>query len=223
MKVLRIPSELTYDFILNIHYAKRIPPITYAYGLYDENDLIGIVTYGTPSSATLKQGIAGKKYESIILELNRLVITKKIKNSASYLISNSIKMLPNPTIIVSYADLEMNHNGYVYQAANFIYTGLSAKRTDWKINGMEKLHGQTIADMSRGQENRAEYMRERFGDDFYLKERSRKHRYIFIHANKKDKKEIQSNLKYKVVSYPKGESKLYQIEKSISIQPNLFV
>ena len=223
MKVLRIPSELTYDFILNVHYAKRIPPITYAYGLYDENDLIGIVTYGTPLSHTLRQGIAGKQYEPIVLELNRLVITKKIKNSASYLISNSIKMLPNPTIVVSYADLEMNHNGYVYQATNFIYTGLSASVKDYAVKGKEAKHHRTVYDESRGKENRVQYLKDKYGDDFYLKERSRKHRYIFIHAHKKDKKEIQSNLKYKVVSYPKGESKLYQVEKSISIQPNLFV
>jgi hypothetical protein len=74
---------------------------------------------------------------------------------------------------------------------------------------MEHLHGQTIADMSKGHENRAEFMRAKFGDDFYLEERPRKHRYIYIVGTKGQKKSILSALKYPIETYPKGESKRY--------------
>jgi hypothetical protein len=74
---------------------------------------------------------------------------------------------------------------------------------------MEHLHGQTIADMSKGHENRADFMREKFGDDFYLEDRPRKHRYIYIVASKTKKKLILSALKYPVDVYPKGKSKRY--------------
>ena len=47
----------------------------------------------------------------------------------------------------------MNHIGTVYQATNWIYTGLSAKRTDWVIEGIDK-HGQTIADKYTSKELR---------------------------------------------------------------------
>jgi len=113
--------------------------------------------------------------------------------------------LPKDAIIVSYSDTSVGHVGYVYQATNWVYTGLSAKRTDWKIRGLEHLHGATIADMSRGQKNRAAWMREKFGDDFYLQERPRKHRYVFF-RNKKDR----VLLRYKVEPYPKGDSKKYK-------------
>lgn len=191
------------NYILNIHYAKRWPSISYAYGLFLSGELVGVVTYGTPPSSTLKKGIAGQSFSSDILELNRLVLLNNIKNEASFLISQSLKLLPKNKIIVSFADTEQNHAGYVYQACNFIYCGLSAKRTDWKVKGLEHLHGITIADQFRGVENRSKLMREKYGDDFYLKDRPRKHRYIYIIGDRKYKKDALNALKYKIEPYPK--------------------
>jgi len=189
-------------FILDIHYAKRFPSITYAFGMFENNDLIGIVTYGTPASSTLRRGVAGNDYIDKVIELNRLVLKYNRKNEASRLISKSLKMLPK-SIVVSFADTEQGHVGYVYQACNFMYTGLSAKRTDWKIKGKEHLHGQTIADEFRGIENRAKAIRQKYGDDFYLKERSRKHRYVYIVGSKTFKKKALKSLKYDIMNYPK--------------------
>ena len=211
-EVRQIKSEDTKDWLLNIHYAKRIPSISYAFGLYINNELFGIVTYGTPASSSLRVGVAGKENQKYVLELNRLVFKKEIKNGASILISKSFKYLPKPSIIVSYADMEQGHVGYVYQACNFIYTGLSAKRTDWKIKGMEHLHGQTIADMSRNViGSRVEYMKKTYGSDFYLKERSRKYRYVYILGNKYEKAYLKKQLLYKEEKYPKGDTKKYEI------------
>ncbi len=191
------------EYILGIHYAKRWPSISFAFGLFLDESLCGVVTYGTPPSATLKRGIAGDKYKADILELNRLCLKNNVKNEASILVGRSLKMLPNNKIIVSFADTDQGHVGLVYQATNFIYCGLSAKRTDWKVKGKEHLHGQTIADEFRGVENRAQAMREKYGDDFYLKPRSRKHRYIFINGTRRFKKDVFNSLKYKVEDYPK--------------------
>lgn len=201
--VSRIERKDCENYILNIHYAKRWPSISYAYGLFLGSELVGVVTYGTPPSSTLKKGIAGQSFSSDILELNRLVLLNNIKNEASFLISQSLKLLPKNKIIVSFADTEQNHAGYVYQACNFIYCGLSAKRTDWKVKGLEHLHGITIADQFRGVENRSKLMREKYGDDFYLKDRPRKHRYIYIIGDRKYKKDALNALKYKIEPYPK--------------------
>lgn len=190
-------------YILGIHYAKRWPSISYAFGLFVDNILCGIITYGTPPSSTLRKGIAGDIFKNCVLELNRLCLKYNRKNEASMLIGRSIKLLPKNKIIVSFADTEQNHYGYVYQATNFLYTGLSAKRTDWKVKGKEHLHGQTIADEFRGIKNRAKAMREKYGDAFYLKPRSRKHRYIYIHGNKTFKKVVKLALRYKIEKYPK--------------------
>ena len=192
------------DYILKIHYAKRWPSISYAFGLYFNGELCGVITYGSPPSSTLKKGIAGEENKGDVLELNRLCLLKNKKNEASILIGNSLRMLPSNKIIVSFADTEQGHTGCVYQATNFIYCGLSAKRTDWKIKGKEHLHGQTIADEFRGVKNRAKAMREKYGDDFYLKPRSRKHRYLFIVGSKSYKKKIKKALNYEIMPYPKS-------------------
>lgn len=199
MKEVRIiPRELTKDFILNIHYAHRMPSISYSFGLYENEELIGVCTYGKPPSSQLQNGICGKENAKYVFELNRLVLKYNKPNEASYFVSRTLQMLPYPTIVVSYADTEQGHEGIVYQASNFIYTGLSAKRTDWKVKGMEHKHGFTIADEFRGVPNRSKAMREKYGTDFYLQERSRKHRYIFIVGSKVQKKNLLKQLLYKV-------------------------
>ena len=190
-------------FIIGIHYAHRWPSISYSYGLFDENELIGVVTYGTPPSAPLKRGVAGDENKSNILELNRLCLKYNRKNEASRLIAASLKKLPKGKIIISFADISQGHNGCVYRASNFTYHGLSAKRTDWKVKGKEHLHGQTIADEFRGVKNRAQAMRDKYGDDFYLAPRPRKHRYIFVTGSKAQKKQLTAAIKYKKQAFNK--------------------
>lgn len=193
-------------YILNVHYAKRWPPISYSYGLYKRGELVGVITYGYPASAPLRRGIAGDDYKQDVLELNRLCLKHNRKNEASILVSRSLKLLPRNKIIVSYADTGQDHIGYIYQATNFIYCGLSAKRTDWKIKGKEHLHNQTIVDEFRGHPNRAAAVREKYGDAFCLVDRVRKHRYIYISGSKTYKKLVIKALKYPTKDYPKRES-----------------
>ena len=128
--IQRISYEETKPFILNIHYAKRMPSISYAYGLFESNNLIGIVSYGSPVSPSLCKGVAGEENKKIVIELNRLVLKENKKNQASILIGASLKLLPKPKIIISYADTKQNHLGIVYQATNFMFTGTSKPRTD---------------------------------------------------------------------------------------------
>jgi hypothetical protein len=101
------------DYVLMIHYAKRWCSISYYYGLFRNNELCGIVTYGTPPSAPLKIGIAGDCFKNDILELNRLCLLDNLKNEASILISGSLRLLPKNKIIVSYADTNQDHIGIV--------------------------------------------------------------------------------------------------------------
>lgn len=217
-----IPAKEAEPWLLNRHYAKRLCPISYAFGAYLEGGLVGVVTYGTPASAPLRTGVCGEAWADKVLELNRLCCEND-RNIASQLVGRSLRLLPKPSVVVSYADTAQGHVGYVYQATNFLYTGLSAKRTDWKVKGKEHLHGATIADESRGFENRAQWMREKYGDDFYLEARPRKHRYVYPCGSKAQRKQILGALRYKVESYPKGESKRYEISSAIETQTAFFV
>lgn len=145
--VTPIPFSEAKEWCLYKHYAKRIPPISFAFGLYDKESVLqGICTYGHPLSCTLK-GVFGDEYGDKLLELNRLCVNDGLpKNVLSFFVGQTFKMLPTPTPLVSYADSGMNHHGYIYQATNWIYTGLSAKFEDYVVKGMENLHPSTIGD-----------------------------------------------------------------------------
>ena len=195
--IKRIDRKETEKFILEIHYAKRFPSVSYAYGLHRDNELVGVITYGSPPSPSLCIGIAGEKNKGYVLELNRLVLKYNEKNQASILISSSFKLLPQPKIIVSYADTEQDHIGVVYQATNFMYTGLSDKRTEWRKIGTN-MHSKTVCDTYSLEERKSKT------DEFELVDRPRKHRYIYIIGNKRDKKRLKKEMIYKEVEYPKG-------------------
>ena len=183
-EVKRISYQDTKPFILNIHYAKRMPSISYAFGLFKNNKLVGIISYGSPASPSLCKGIAGEENKSLVIELNRLVLKHNKKNEASMLIGASFKLLPKPKIIVSYADTQQNHLGVVYQATNFMFTGTSKPRTD--MAGKDGKHS-----------------RHHLGDRTKRVFRSAKHRYVYIIGNKKEKKKLLKDLNYKVQQYPK--------------------
>ena len=218
VQVIQIQPKETYQWLLEKHYAKRIPQIMHSFGLYIDGALKGVVTYGIPASPALCMGICGKEYSDKVLELNRLCLMENNKNESSFLVSHSIQLLPKPTIVVSYADTSQGHVGYVYQATNFLYTGLSANRVDWTIKGMEHKHSKTISDGMT-----LESIKEKYGDDFYYTERSRKHRYILFHGSKTDKKIMRKLLKYNIEPYPKGNSQKYDSGGNIQTQQVMFI
>ena len=183
-EIKKINYEDTKPFILNIHYAKRMPSISFAYGLFFNKELVGMVSYGSPVSPSLCKGIAGIENKKLVLELNRLVLKYNKKNEASMLVGKSLNLLPKPKIVVSYADTQQGHQGYVYQASNFLFTGTTKARTD--IAGKDGKHS-----------------RHHLGDKTKRVYRSAKHRYVFIIGNKKDKKQLTKQLKYPILEYPK--------------------
>jgi hypothetical protein len=182
-KIKKVSYEETKPFILNIHYAKRMPSISFAYGLFLQNNLVGMISYGSPASPSLCRGIAGVDNKHLVIELNRLVLKNNIKNEASMLIGSSLKLLPKPKIIVSYADTAQDHLGVVYQATNFLFTGTSKARTD--MAGKDGKHS-----------------RHNLGDKTKRVYRSAKHRYVYLHGNKRDKKKLFNCLNYPVLDYP---------------------
>ena len=188
------------DIVVANHYLHRRAPCSFAFGLFENetNDIAGVIVYGTPSSSTLRAGLCGVEEKNNVIELTRLWIKDGTpKNTESFLIGNTLSRV-NKEIIVSFAEIQQGHLGIVYQATNWIYTGLSAKRSNWTIKGVNK-HCQTIAD-----KHTSAQLRQIYGEDFKLVDRPRKHRYIFFNTkSKKRKKEWLSKLKYEIQPYPK--------------------
>jgi hypothetical protein len=197
----QIPYQLAMDYARLDHYLKRVCPVSFAFGLFTDNSLqpVGVVTYGVSPSSTLMRGICGDTQAQNVYELNRLWVDDNVPaNGESFLIGRSIKKLDRE-IIVSFADTSQNHVGYIYQACNFMYTGLSSKFTDPKVKGLEHQHHATYANRMTMQQ-----VKEKYGEDnVYYVDRPRKHRYIYFNASGKRKKELLNKLKYKILPYPK--------------------
>jgi hypothetical protein len=203
-EVKKIKREDTLEFLLNIHYAKRIPTILYSFGLFINNELKGVITYGNPPGANVCNCICGDKYRNEVLELNRLVLVENKKNYASFLVANSFKLLPKPSLIISYADINFNHHGFIYQATNFIYTGKAKGREKFIDKDGKDIPERTLTrQYKKINMPRSEYLTK---NNIVLTKQLPKHRYVYINANKKDKKQRKKDFKLPIKPYPKGDN-----------------
>ena len=216
-KVQFIHKEESYEWFLNKHYAKRIPNIVHCLGLYNTDKVLeGVISFGLPASRPLVKGSFKGKFEDIFLELNRLCINDNLeKNVLSFFVSQSIKLLEKPKVIVSYADTSQGHNGYIYQATNWIYTGLSDVHKEWRMYG-SNIHSKNVCKQFTLEE------RKNNPNKFYIIDRPRKHRYFFLLGNKKERKEMCKNLAYKIHTYPKGINTRYDASYKPNVQRILF-
>jgi hypothetical protein len=221
--VKSISTNQCKEWLLKKHYLKRMTSFTYSFGLYKNNVLVGIMTFGNAVPLNMKKSLFGEKYMNLVYELNRLCTNDDLdKNANSFFISESFKLLPKPMIIVSYADKSVGHNGYIYQATNFIFTGESHTQLDWKLKGKEHIHSRTLMDEFAFTENRVEKLKEKYGDQLYQIKREPKYRYVYILAHKRLKREIMNNKLLEAKSYPKGDNKRYNADYKPLIQTELF-
>lgn len=187
-------KEISYkqavDFLLPKHYSGRKPTITVAFGLYENDVLQAVCTFGKPASHSLCKGICGDEYASSVYELNRLCRLDTYNKPLSHFVAECLKRLKvNNWIIVSYSDMAMTHHGYIYQACNFIYTGSTKPRTDFYSGGKHSRHAVAVEGMRQF--------------------RSAKHRYVYICGDKRFKRKVLEALNYNIMPYPKGDNKNY--------------
>lgn len=209
-RVYHIDHKTAIEFLLPRHYSGRKPQISKAFGWYDcesrtkdnpeglpdISHLKAVCTFGKPASANLCTGICGEEYSSNVYELNRLCRVDEWDEPLSSFVGACLRSLRGFNwIIVSYADSGMNHNGYIYQATNFIYTGKTKRRTDKYTEGNKH---------SRHYSNEEQ--------NGLRKVRTAKHRYVyFCTMNKRLKKEWKEALRYPVLPYPKELNQNYTL------------
>ena len=202
LSVRPITRQTALPMIVEKHYMHRVPPISRAFGLFADEDMIGVVTYGVSASTTLRKGVCGVDQASNVYELTRLWTEDFAPHNAeSFLIANTVKQL-DKEIIVTFAEINAGHVGTIYQAANFMYCGLSSKFRDPKVKGLEHQHHTTYAYGLNMQQ-----LRDKYGaENVYYADRPRKHRYVLINAKKKRRKDLIKLIKYEVLPYPKKEN-----------------
>jgi len=204
LKIKTIDYKTAMQMIIEKHYLHRKCSCSIAFGLFNNNTLVGVAILGKPASYTLCNGIAGNDESKNVIEFSRLWVCDSMpKNTESWFCSRVIKMTPFE-IIVSFADSEQGHIGYIYQATNWIYCGESKKQKYFRLKNNSINSGGT-------QYRRRERMPkskiideygEEFVEEYYS---SLKYRYIYFNCDKRRKKELLKKLKYKIEPYPKAK------------------
>lgn len=175
-----VDSALARSVVEQNHYLHRKPIVRFAYGLYDNAELVGVVTFGNPSDSTRKSVVGGDHNKYLVIELNRLWVDDKCpRNTESWFVSRALKQLP-PFIVISFADLGHNHEGYIYRALNFKYAG----RTD---DGRGQLYDYVFPDGKKHSRNI------RWGEEGSIKiPRSVKNKYWTTTGNRTERHTLSS-------------------------------
>jgi hypothetical protein len=127
------------------HYSKRMPKSKLVcLGVWEEGMFIGAIIFGASANNNLGGPYNLKQTE--ICELVRVALNFH-KNPVSKILSQAIKKLketqPGLRLLVSFADPEYGHNGSIYQATNWIYTGKTCSADEYIING-RRWHGRSL-------------------------------------------------------------------------------
>lgn len=133
-KVAPIGFDVSSRLVKTFHYAKGHSKQSVAlHGLFmacdDYNALPFGVCWWMPPAAPSVARYASEDFKNVLC-LSRMVITPDApKNAASFLLSASIKMLPEKYhTLITYADEWRGHTGAIYKATNWTYDGLTEKK-----------------------------------------------------------------------------------------------
>lgn len=195
----QVNPQIVHPLMLKYHYLHRIVGCAYAYAMYLNDNLVGMVTYGRVRQS-LAQSISNNAGSNNTLELSRLYIkdevSQTVPNITSQFVSWSLRQLRKlgNWYIISFADSGMHHVGAIYQATNFLYCGTTRKGI-FCYNGPHKKGGQWKAGVHY-----------RF---FII--RSKKYRYIKFVGSKSFRKHVRKELKFDVLPYPKADKIHYSV------------
>jgi len=130
IEVCQVPVKEIRRQIVTGHYSGVMPDATQeAFAAYFEGVVVGAVAYGPGGNSKTFGAVIEGFDSSNARELIRLWVHPEApKNTASFVVSRSLKMLPESVgLVVSFADSGQGHQGYVYQSLNFYYLGMSAE------------------------------------------------------------------------------------------------
>lgn len=192
--------------VVERHYLHRKCPCSCAFALKFEGALVGVIVFGKPASYTLCNGIAGADESKNVIEFNRMWTQDVLPpNAGSWFVSRALKLC-GFDIVVSFADTEQGHTGYIYQATNWLYCGVSKKQKYFRVKQSSRNTGGINY---RRRERMAKHKiislyGEEYVEEYYS---SLKHRYIFFNGDKRRKNELRGKLRYAVQPYPKNTLK----------------
>ncbi len=131
--------------VMNWHYSKTMPAGKLVkFGVWENDKFIGAVIFGRGANGNL-----GKPYgltQTETCELVRVALKSHL-SPVTKIVAICLRELSKTglRLVVSFADTEQRHVGTIYQAGNWVYTGLAGKAggVSIKVNG-KWIHKRTL-------------------------------------------------------------------------------
>ena len=192
------PSDVD-EFCRRWHYTNTGGNMMWNYGLWDGPVLVGVVSYNLPTMPACSAYFGKDKWEWVV-HMGRLVCADNApKNVESRLIGQSLPLLkrdrPVARAVVSYAAAGQGHIGYIYQATNALYCGLT-NASNYYIDQKGRRRSPKIGDSLP--------VSEALNRGWEVHRETGKHRYVYLLGNKTERKESRKLLKFPILPYPKG-------------------
>ena len=164
----------------NWHYSKAVPAGQLVkVGAWENGAFIGCVLFSHGANNHIGMPYGMTQHEAV--ELTRIAMNTHI-TPVTQIMAKAIRMLkqqcPGLKLIVSYADTDQNHLGAIYQAGNWIYTGVSTKNDlgAFIVHG-KKMHPKTVH--SKGWKQTIKWLREHVDPNAEVFISSGKHKYLY--------------------------------------------
>lgn len=198
-EVRKIPCNLAKQYIIKNHYSHGCHNApSPCYGLFDKDNLIGVLMFATPCSENVRASIFGSEHKDMVIELHRLhVLDVTPRNTESWFISRCLQLLkkdkPRVKAVISFSDTTQGHNGTIYQATNFYFIGKTTPCTFYLDENNRLRHPR---------QNGVNIKKEK-AEELGWKpvKRYSKNRYlIFVPSSKQEKKKLIKMCKYDVIN-----------------------
>jgi len=134
--------------VMNWHYSKLMPKSKLAkIGVWESGVFAGAVIYGVGAVQNIGKPFGLRADQAC--ELVRVALSPNCMCIASKVLSISLRIVkrtfPNLQIVISYADINQDHVGTIYQASNWTYMGKANDDGGSAIvNGVE-IHGRALS------------------------------------------------------------------------------
>jgi len=196
-KVQRISAKQAKKYIHHNHYSKgsHNGPSP-CYGLFDDENLIGVLMFATPCSENVRSSVFGSSMKDAVIELHRLHIQDGTpKNTESWFIARCLKAIktdrPQTKAVLSFSDLTEGHEGTIYKATNALRLGQTKKSRFYR-----DINGRLRHPRQNGKNICAKYAQELGWTPEY---RFAKNRYLWlIGQSKKEKRDLRKMLQLTV-------------------------
>lgn len=185
MRISKATPKSTRYACLNFHYAKAVPTAKHSFNVFNNaGEWCGVIVYGTGANNHIASPFG--LHQGEVLELVRVALNGKQETTSQALamtLRELRKTAPHVKVIVSYADLDQEHAGIIYQATNWLYLG---KYNEGNVGAYivkgKKTHPKTLH--ARGYKQNIDWLQKHIDKGAKIFRTKGKHKYIYLFEKK---------------------------------------